>query len=89
MLGTVRKRDRDLLDYDVTFERWMYEDDAITDASASASGVTVERIVIESPIVKVWISGGLAGNTVPVVVTATTAKGRIKEVSFHLRITEC
>lgn len=92
MLGTQRKRPADLLDYDVTFERWLSVEDTLQDAAAVISGaetVTVERVVIQSPYVKVWLSGGITGDSAHVTVTATTKAGRRKEVVFALRITEC
>lgn len=91
MLGTVRKRPDDLLDYDVTFERWLSDGDSITDATAAASpeGVTISSVQLFGEVVKVWISGGNAGDSYAIEVTATTAQGRIKEVQFNLRVTEC
>ncbi|MNZ86163.1 hypothetical protein D3C78_1049800 [compost metagenome] len=91
MLGTVRKRPDDMLDYDVTFERWLSDGDTITDATAEAdpTGVTIDRVEIFGDIVKVWISGGEVGASHKINVTATTAQGRVKEVTFNLRVTEC
>ncbi len=91
MLGTVRKRPDDLLDYDVTFERWLSDGDTITDATAESDpiGATIDRVEIFGDIVKVWISGGIAGNSHKINVTATTTQGRVKEVTFNLRIVEC
>lgn len=91
MLGTVRKRPDDLLDYDVTFERWLSDGDTVTDATAEADpiGVSIDRVEIFGDIVKVWISGGTAGTSYQINVTATTAMGRVKEVSFNLRVLEC
>lgn len=91
MLGSVRKRTDDLLDYDVKFERWLSDDDSITDATAVATpdGVDISSVQVFGDVVKVWISGGTAGESYAIEVTATTAQGRIKEVQFNLRVTEC
>lgn len=91
MLGTVRKRPDDQLDYDVTFERWLSDGDTITDATAVAdpSGVTIDRVEVFGDVVKTWISGGIAGASHKINVTATTTQGRVKEVTFNLRIVEC
>lgn len=91
MLGTVRKRPDDLLDYDVTFERWLSDGDTITDATAlvDPTGVVIDRVELFGDIVKVWISGGTAGGSHKINVTATTTQGRVKEVTFNLRIVEC
>lgn len=91
MLGTVRKRPDDQLDYDVTFERWLSDGDTITDATAVADpiGVIIDSVEIFGDIVKVWISGGEVGASHKINVTATTTQGRVKEVTFNLRVTEC
>lgn len=91
MLGTVRKRPDDQLDYDVTFERWLSDGDTITDATAVADpvGVNIDRVVVFGDVVKVWVSGGTTGASHTIIVTATTTQGRVKEVTFNLRIVEC
>lgn len=91
MLGTVRKRPDDQLDYDVAFERWLSDGDTITDATAvpDPSGVSIDRVEVFGDVVKTWISGGTAGASHKINVTATTAQGRVKEVTFNLRIVEC
>lgn len=91
MLGTVRKRPDDQLDYDVEFSRWLSDGDSITDATAEPDpvGVSVDRAQLFGSVVKVWISGGVAGASHKINVTATTANGRVKEVTFNLRIVEC
>lgn len=91
MLGTVRKRPDDQLDYDVEFERWLSDGDTIQDATALANpeGVSVDRVEVFGTVVKVWLSGGEAGASYEITVTASTAQGRVKEVEFHLRVAEC
>lgn len=91
MLGTVRKRPDDQLDYDVTFERWLSDGDTITDVTALADpvGVTIDRAEVFGVVVKVWISGGEVGASHKINVTATTVEGRVKSVSFNLRVAEC
>lgn len=91
MLGTVRKRPDDQLDYDVAFERWLSDGDTITDATAVCDpvGVNIDSVVVFGDIVKVWISGGSVGVSHSIKVTATTTQGRVKEVTFNLRIVEC
>lgn len=91
MLGSVRKRPDDQLDYDVTFERWLADGDTVADATAVADpeGVIIDRVEIFGVVVKVWISGGERGASHKINVTASTAQGRVKEVTFNLRIVEC
>lgn len=87
----LRKAPADQLDYDVEFERWLSDGDRVQSATAAASpvGVTVDRVVVFGTIVKVWISGGTASESYEIKVTATTAKGRVKEVCFIIRVAEC
>ena len=88
-LDPKRKTADETLDYDINFERWLSSPDAVIDASVSADdGVTIERAQIFSPIVKVWISGGETYRAYDIKILATTAKGRIVEVCFNLRITD-
>ncbi len=91
MLGTVRKRPDDLLDYDVQFDRWLSSGDTIVGATATPDpvGVTITSVQIFGQVVKVWIRGGAAGESFKIDVTVSTSMGRVKEVSFNLRIVEC
>lgn len=92
----LRKKPADQLDYDVEFERWLSDDDSVQSADAVASTVdddaaplVVESVQLFGTVVKVWISGGSAGESYEINVTATTADGRVKEVCFIIRVTEC
>lgn len=91
MLGTMRKRPDDTLDYDVSFEKWLSPGDVLTDATATADSLdlTVDSVSLSGVVAKVWLSAGLAGYSYTITVTATTSQGRIKEVSFNLRIVDC
>ena len=88
-LDPKRKTADETLDYDINFERWLSFPDAVIDASVAADdGVTIERVQIFSPIVKVWISGGEIYRNYDIKTLATTAEGRVVEVCFNLRITD-
>lgn len=91
MLGTVRKRAEDRLDYDVDFSKWLSDGDSVTLATVVADSVDliVEDVTVVGTVVKLWLSAGVTGASYAVDVTATTAQGRIKEVTFNLRVTEC
>ena len=91
MLGSVRKRPDDTLDYDVEFERWLSDGDTITSAVATSdqASLVVESVAVFGTIAKVWLSAGTAGLSYTITVTATTAQGRIKEVTFNVRVVEC
>ena len=84
-----RKTADETLDYDINFERWLSELDAVFDAAVTADpGITIERVQIFSSIVKVWVSGGDAYRNYDIKTLATTAEGRVVEVCFNLRITD-
>ena len=88
-LDPKRKTADETLDYDINFERWLSLPDAVIDASVAADdGVTIERVQIFSPIVKVWVSGGETYRNYDIKTLATTAEGRVVEVCFNLRITD-
>ena len=85
-----RKTADETLDYDINFERWLSELDAVVDAAVTADpGITIERVQIFSSIVKVWVSGGETYRNYDIKTLATTAEGRVVEVCFNLRITDC
>lgn len=94
-----RKRAEDRLDYDVLFDEWLSEDDVIQSAEAvptikssdpdAVTDLAVDSVQIFGTVVKVWLSAGTSGKTYQVLVTATTADGRVKEKPFILRVTEC
>lgn len=92
-IGTVAKSPEDRLDYDVRFDRWLSDGDEITDADAVADSedITVESVGIfdEEKVVKVWLSGGVAGATYRITVTITTAAARVKELCFDVRVRGC
>lgn len=92
MLGVQQKQPADLLDYDIDFTRWLTEDDTITTAVVTVSPadeLTAQSVFVDSPIVKVWLTGGVDGSTYTVTVTASTAGGRIKETDFRIRVRDC
>ena len=88
-LDPKRKTADETLDYDIHFERWLFDPDSVIDAAVTATpGVTIERVQIFSPIVKIWISGGEVYRNYDIKTLATTSEGRMCEVCFNLRITE-
>lgn len=90
MLGFQKKQPGDTLDYDLDFSRWLPEGDAMVLATAVAdAGLTVGPVEVIPPVVKVWLSGGVTGDSYKVTVTMQTEAGRIKESDFILRVTEC
>jgi hypothetical protein len=59
------------LDYDVVFAKWLDGDDTISAATAEIAGgtATVSLVEFDSQTVKVWLDGGVAGETNKITVT--------------------
>jgi hypothetical protein len=85
------KSPADVLDFDIDFARWLTTDDRIVGAVATISGsnATVDRTDHSDTAAKVWVSGGVDGETGHISVVVTTLEERIKEFCFHLKIREC
>lgn len=92
MLQTLQKQPADKLDYDVDYGSFLPDGDEITTVTAVVEEIdpltdlVVDSVQVESPVVKVWLSGGLSGSTYKVTVTAATSGGRIKEQDFKIRV---
>lgn len=92
MLGTKQKAPGDVLDYDVPYGDWITADDTITTVTTSVSPegeLAVNSVQISSPDVKVWVSGGVSGETYEIKITAGTEAGRVKEECFKIRVKDC
>lgn len=93
ILGTFIKQPADVVDYDVDFgTEWLPTGDKLASASASVtpSGLTLGSTIIDvtETVVKQWVSGGTAGTTYKVEITATTDAGRVKQVEFKVKLKE-
>lgn len=90
MLDILMKRPVDQLDYDVDFSRWLVDGDEIvsvvTQVMPPDSMVSVVQAVPLDGIVKVWLIDGIVGKTATILVTATTAQNRVKQVEFQIRV---
>lgn len=88
ILGTFSKQPVEVLDYDIDCSDWLVSDDALSSATAvvDETGLAVDSVLISSPRVKVWLSGGTNGSTYKVTVTITTEDGRVKQVEFRVRV---
>jgi hypothetical protein len=87
-LAVMTKDPDETLDYDVDFVRWLPVSDTITSAVAEITDTTatITQTDVSSTSIKVWITGGTAGDNGKVTVRATTDQGRVKEASFRIRI---
>lgn len=90
MLGCFFKCPVDQSDYDIDFSRWLADGDTIISATATVapgdSMVSVPQVLVEADTVKVWLVDGVSGKTATILVTATTAENRVKQVTFQIRV---
>lgn len=92
MIATFDKKEGDVLDYEIDFARWLPDGDTIVSASASIDTegtAEIDSTEYSETQVQVWVSGGTAGESATVTVTATTDQGRTKSECFRLRIKDC
>lgn len=86
------KQPGDVLDFDVDFSLWLPDEDSIANTPVvmiePAGELTADAVQVASPIIKVWLSGGVDKATYKVTVRASTAGGRVKEKEFKLRVKE-
>lgn len=88
-MNLFQKQPADQLDYDLDFTDWITDADTITGAEAASSApdqLSVVSVRVASPIIKVWVAGGVDGATYKVTAKITTAMGRVKQLEFKIRV---
>lgn len=88
ILATFTKQPADVQDYDIDYNEWLA---GFSDSGASAtvevdSGITLDLYTLNAGVVKVWLSGGTAGQAYKVTTTLTTAGGRVKQAEIRVRV---
>lgn len=89
MLATFIKRTGNQLDYDLDCEKFLTDGDTIVSAIASVlpgDDLDIMAVMHTDTEVKVWVKGGAEKTNYVILVTITTALGRIKEEEFTIRI---
>lgn len=87
VLALITQQPGDILDYDIDFSEWFPVGDVVIGATVLALpvGLTV-GYALQAPRVKVWIRGGVVGQTYKVTITASTSDGRAKETELKVKI---
>lgn len=87
VLATVVQQPGDIRDYDIDFGEWFPVGDVVIGAAIAVSplGLTA-GYALQAPRVKVWIRGGVVGQTYKVTVIANTSDGRAKEAELKVKI---
>lgn len=92
ILGIIEKTPDERLDYDTDVSRWISSGDTIDTVETSiedTATVTVDDTSITDTRVKVWLTGGVAGESGMLTLLVTTAQGRTKELCYRLRVKDC
>jgi len=86
--GTFLKQPAETLDYDLDYAEWLVPGDRVVGANVLSEpvGLELDSTFIDSPIVKLWLSGGTHGTTYKLTITTTTDGGRIKQDEFKLKV---
>lgn len=86
-LGIFTKQPVEVIDYDINYEDWLTAGDSVESVVVAApDGITIESTNINSPRVKIWVSGGTNSVSYKVTVTITTSDGRVKQDEFHIKV---
>lgn len=89
IIGMAQKQPAEYLDYDVDFTDWMPDGDKIIGATVTVSPdgeLTANNIMINTPIVKFWLAGGVSGASYKLTIAINTQNGRIKEDELKIRV---
>lgn len=89
IIGRPIKQPADVQDYDIDYSEWLPEGDFLVSAEVlTPSGITLDTYFVSSPIVKIWVSGGTAGQSYKFQIIGTTDYGRVKETELVVRVKE-
>lgn len=90
ILGTFTKQPVEKVDFDIDFTDWLTQGDDVMQANVASepAGLTITKVTVSSPIVKIWTSGGTDGVTYKITATASTDDGRVKQCEFKVKVKE-
>lgn len=91
ILGTVLQQPAESLDYDIDYSEFFAEtDDSISSFTVEDGTDELEftKGIGSGDIIKVWIAGGVAGNTYTATITMTSTDGRVKQDEIIVAIQE-
>lgn len=89
IIGRPIKQPADVQDYDIDYSPWLPEGDELTQATVQTpDGITLDFYIVSNPIVKLWVSGGTAGQSYKFQILGETLLGRVKETELVVRVKE-
>lgn len=77
-----------MLDWLFDWSAWLQSGETLETGAVVADGLDVgdTAVVNDGAAVRVWLSGGVTGNTYTVTCSVTTSQGRADDRSFVLKI---
>ena len=97
ILQKYKKQPIDRLDYDFDYSLWLAADDEIIsvatkienlNSTASETPVVIDSTVMLPRFIKIWLSGGAAGDFFKVSCTITTSRNRVKQDEIKIKVIE-
>ena len=90
LLAKYTKQPVEVLDYDFSFTDYLQSvnDTAVSHTAVATTGLTVKTSTLSRGVVKVFVSGGVDGETYKVSATITTQGGRVKQADIQLKVKE-
>lgn len=98
LLGKFQKQPAETLDYDIDFSEFLSDGDTLVAAgdppvpdplnvTVTPAGLTLgPTVVVNTNVIKQWVSGGTDGQRYKITLTATSNAGRVKQVEFTVRV---
>ncbi len=90
ILGLFTKQPVDVFSYTVDYNEWLTDGDNVqsTIANVDQTGMVIDAVFVNDPLIKLIISGGNHGTTYKITVTTTTADGLVKQDEFKIKVKE-
>ena len=93
-LATKKKQPAERLDYDIWYandpagaEPWLIDSDSITSVTINVSAPELEvSPILFADHLKLWVEGGVDGETYKITITIITAGGRTKQDEIRFRV---
>lgn len=88
ILAVFSKQTHEVQDFDIDFTPYLtgHTDTPSSYTLASEPGITIDSHSRTGNVVKVWVSGGMDGETYKITATMTTIGGRVKEGDIKVKI---
>lgn len=88
MIGAFIKQPEEVESYSIDYSKDLTQGDNVKSAviTVTPTGLTVRSHVVKDPKVRIWLSGGVNGESYKVTCTVTTEDGRVLQDEFRVKI---